>query len=354
MKTRFLVCVVSSVVLLLCSCSIVRPASPEAGPSTTPYFSTPRSEWTQSPAPTAVLPGVTPVEGPAELTWVATEISKGYPHEGWVDYIVRLAIENRSSEFLSSRGLMSVAVQTEDGYSYQGEWRPREHVRVDNEFPCKWPDDVWGVEFIPGPIPPGFRISGTIGYDPDRHEICATKPRVSFSIGETLRPSSLTVGYAEWGGVDLQEGVGEPAYPLVDSGQRFDALPGIIEIGNLSVTITGGATDPSGGTIFFLAYENRDPGTNQYYYYNPISAVIDSRGIIHQPGLGGYIQVCKSTFPGNNEQLGPLQQARYQACVNWDAEGPVYPIYLVAHGHTGSRLDGTFEDHYYVYEIGGY
>lgn len=366
MRKVVVLSLVATITLLACSCALPIPGTQRATPTalrqestSTPQPSPTISTVTASP----VLTAATPTLGRAELRLAAVEMTSGAAQEGWVTYVVRLAIENRGSQALTwsslyfpVRGVEPGEVQTEGGYSYEVEWRPRA-VMVDQEFTCVWPLEVTGRRPIPV-VPPGFLISGTIGLDSDTGEICVAKPRVSFTIGETLRPVALTLGQVQDAAppVDLQDQIGELTYPLVDPSQGFDALPAIVQMGQAWVAITEASPGSDGSTVFSLSYENRDPGQS-HDCTDPVVAVIDSRGVATDPSLPLDVWpaehlACPSAVKPDHKALGPLQEAEYQTCVSWDAGGPVFPIYLVLRGHTGEW--DPVEGDYYVYEIRGY
>lgn len=324
--------------------------SPQARTPTLPTLE-PRATATPYVATaTPLLPAPAPTEGMAELTWIATEMTRGTPHEGWVEYTVRLAVENNSSEWLWTT-LRPVEVQTEEGYSYPALWRSggRDY---DSDLGCEWPSDALG-NMDTGLIPPGFRIWGRIGYGEQSDEECVAQLVLTFTIGETLHPTSFTIASltkAPDTTVNLQEQPAELDYPLIDRGQTFESLPHTIQMGEVWITISQPRPDRDGSTILVLACDNRDPGQS-HLCYDPIDSVIDSRGVITNPDPFG--SACPHTVPlAGGEELGPLQQGEYQTCVDWDPQGPRFPLYILATGYSGVIDPSTA--HRVMYEVRDY
>ena len=348
---------IAVVALLPCSCPLATPGTQPSAPAQTPREATSVAE--QSPiaaatSPTPTSAGPRPTVDPADLTWVATGISTASAGEGWVDYTVTLAFENSTPEFFVGDRLPGLELQTQEGYSYEGRWKSGSLAPSTAGDPtCEWPEDAlldMFIPFIPGALPPGFRICGAVGWRDETNGLCIAELGVTFRIGETLHPSGITRAVTDPTTepllVDLHTGAREPGYPLTDGDQGFDSLPATIQMGQMWVTVAEPRSGVAGSTVFRLRYDNRDSGAS-HSFENPIKAVIDSRGVVTTPELP-YIMgspsdslACPSTVPDHYwDELGPLQQADYEGCVNWGPEGPVFPIYLVLAGYKG-YLEGT-------------
>ena len=369
-------------VLLVCgglACSIpgFQLPSPE---EQTPVYSPTYGATTPTPAvyPTeTVLEPTPPSEVAADqgLTWFASEVTGvGEPYDGWQDYWVVLACENSTGQFINgSFGLGELEVVTDQGDAY------RTGVNISSPYGRPWASCSPGPPSLnpqapsTGVIPPGFRVRGAILYDYITQQPCVFKNDVGFTLGETLHPRLLTFRPTELiptvpdRAIALDEVDETLVYGPVDPSARFDSLPAVVNMGKLRVTIEDASRSRDGKIVFYLRYENTDPG-QEAFPFSPIVSVIDSDGYLSAPGayasMGtnvmpliptdqGVNEYCPD-FPSGSHRIGPLQELEQQVCVSSNPSPPRDGRYFVVACGWGEDLaDSRTRDQIFQFGLMG-
>jgi hypothetical protein len=206
-----------------------------------------------------------PIEEPSipkSWNFLIHNIDVGEVDNGQRKYVVQLALENVSDQFIEyPRSHIPGIVYTEDGSTYE--------TRIESPF----------GGYI---IPPGIRAIG-VSYGG------VGTINFKFELPATLTPA--TVDFGKYGVLNLQESVQPTAFPLInpDGRNNIATFPFMVEIGSMVVTVDHiSYEDSRTGRAYHYLYENTDlirTIDNNWCTPEPLG-YFDEDGFWYEPNMG--------------------------------------------------------------------